>query len=187
MEKIIQVLDKNYTSIAFVLKTNTNRSKLTVIFKNEIKIDEIREINLIQKNQTESKTSFDTSEYSINFKLPNKYFKKIINDASSFSDILTINKTGTSPLVFSYTSKDKSIISKHVVQSPEGINLQSNLTSDDIFSSSVRLDYIKPLSNSLLSDFIEIYTSNNKNILFKSFIDNKTIKVTIVTETVKLR
>jgi len=187
MEKIIQVLDKNYMSIAFVLKTITNRSILNIIFKNDIKIDEYREIDLIQASNTAYNVSFDSANYPIKFVLPGKYFKKFINDISSFSDTLTINKIGSSSLTFSYTSKDKTVKSKHIVQSPESIKLVSLVSDDDIFSSSVQIDYIKPLSSSLLSDFVSISADTHKNMIFQVDVDNKTIEILVNTNTIKLK
>lgn len=187
MEKIIQVLDKNYMSIAFVLKTITNRSILNIIFKNDIKIDEYREIDLIQSSNSSFDISFDDINYPIKFILPGKYFKKFINDISSFSDTLTINKIGPTPLTFSYTSKDKTVKSKHIVQSPNAIKLVSTIADDDIFSSSVQIDYIKPLSSSLLSDHVAISADTHKNMIFKIDVDNKTIQILINTNTIKLK
>ena len=187
MEKIIQVLDKNYMSIAFVLKTITSKSVLTIIFKNDIKIDEHREIGLIQSSRNTSTPSFEDAGYPVKFTLPGKYFKKFVNDISSFSDTLTISKVGDGALTFSYTSKDKTVKSKHIVQSPESISLISSVSNDDIFSSSVQIDYIKPLSSSLLSDFVSISADTHKNMIFKIAIDNKTIEILINTNTVNLK
>lgn len=195
MEKIIQVLDKNYMSIAFVLNTITNRSILNIIFKNDIKIDEYREIDLIQSSNNSFDISFDDSNYPIKFVLPGKYFKKFINDISSFSDTLTINKIGSKSLTFSYTSKDKTVKSKHIVQSPESIKLVSAIADDDIFSSSVQIDYIKPLSSSLLSDFVAISADTHKNMIFRIGVDlqpggatgTPAIDILINTNTIKLK
>lgn len=186
IEKIIQVLDKNYLSIAFVLKTITNRSSLNIIFKNEIKIDEYREIDLIQSTTETNNTSFDNSDYPIKFVLPSKYFKKLVNDICSFSDTLTINKIGSCPLTFSYTSKDKTVKSNHIVQDPAAIKLVGLVADDDIFSSSIQVDYIKPLSSSLLSDHISISADIHKNMIFKIDVDGNTIQILISTNTVKL-
>jgi hypothetical protein len=187
MEKIIQVLDKKYTSISLVLKTITSRSILNIIFKNDIKIDEYREIDLIQSSNTLFDISFNTDNYPIKFVLPSKYFKKFINDTSSFSDTLTINKIGLTPLTFAYTSKDKTVKSKHIVKSPKSIGLVSLISDDDIFSSSIQIDYIKPLSGSLLSDYVSIAADTHKNMIFTIDVDNKTIEILVNTSTVKLK
>ena len=187
MEKIIQVLDKKYLSIAFVLNAGTARSILTVIYKNEIAIDEYREIDLIQPSVNTHMASFDDSEYPIKFTLPGKYFKKFINDISSFSDVLTIEKIGTAPLTFSYISKDKTINSRHIVQSPGTIKLVSTIADDNIFSASVQIDYIKPLSSSLLADSVDISAHSHENMIFKIFVDNKTIEILINTNIIRLK
>lgn len=173
MEKIIQVLDKNYISIAFVLKKSNNRSVLNIIYKNDVQIDEYREIDLIQSQNNGFNNSFDDSNYPVKFVLPSKYFKKLITDTSSFSESLTINKIGAAPLTFAYTSKDKTVKTKHIVQNAESIKLYSTVADDDIFSSSVQIDYIKPLSGSLISDFISISADSHKNIIFKLGVDKQ--------------
>ena len=187
MEKIIQVLDKNYTSVAFILKTLTNRSTLNILFKNDIKIDEFREIDLIQPSNSAMDVSFDDSSYPIKFILPGKYFKKIVTDVGSFSDIMTISKTGASPLTFNYVSKDKTVKSMHIVNAPESIRLVSNIGDDYIFSSSIQIDYIKPLSSSLLSESISISADTHRNMIFKMDVDDKSVEILVNTCTVKLK
>lgn len=187
MEKIIQVLNKDYITIAFVLKTSTNRSVLNVIYKNDMKIDEYREIDLIQPSVPKYDTTFDDTNYPIKFVLPGKYFKKLISDASVFSNKLTINKVGENPLMFSYLSADKKVKSRYVVKDKEKIKLKSSIGRDDIFSSSIIVDYIKPFSNSLLSSDISISADTHKDIIFKASIDNGTVSVFIGTDTVNLK
>jgi hypothetical protein len=186
IEKIIQSLDKNYITIAFVIKTITNRSVLNIIFKNDIKIDEYKEIDFIQPSNNYNNITFEDFDYPIKFTLPYKYFKKLINDISLFSDIMTINKVGKTALTFTYTSKDKTVKSKHIVQSPDKINLKSSICDDEIFSSSIQIDYIKPLSSSLISDNIDVSADNYRNMIFKTNVDNNTIKIIVNTSTVKL-
>lgn len=174
-EKIIKNLDKHYTSVAFTLKTLTCRSVLGVIFKNDvIKIDEYREIMLVQSIDI-SVESFDTSAYPIKFVFPARYFKKFISDIDSCSDKLTISKAGASALVFSHVSMDKKMTGKHVVQDGKAIKLVSTVSNDDIFSSSVHTHNIKPLSSSLLSDFVHIAAHSTKNIIFKVSVDRSDI------------
>jgi hypothetical protein len=171
IEKIIKNLDKHYTSVAFILKTITCRSTLGIIFKNDsIKIDEYREIMLVKALDI-TVESFDVSEYPIKFVFPARYFKKFIGDIDSCSDKLTISKAGAGALVFSHVSMDKKMNGKYVVQDGGTIKLISTVSNDDIFSSSVHTHNIKPLSSSLLSDYVHIAAHSNKNIIFKVFVD----------------
>jgi hypothetical protein len=187
MERIIQVLNKDYLTIAFILKSSTSRSVLNILYKNEMKIDEYREIELIQSSIPKSDISFDDSNYPIKFELPGKYFKKFITDVSTFSVKLTISKVGNNPLMFSYLSTDKKVKSQYVVKESSKINLQSTVSDDGIFSSSVVVEYIKPFSNAFLSPNISISADTHKSMLFKSHIDNKTITVQISTDTINLK
>jgi hypothetical protein len=187
MEKIIQVLDKNYTSIAFELKSVTNRSVLSIIYKNDMKVDEYRDIDLIQPSDNITDVSFDDTTYPIKFTLPSKYFKKTVNDISTFSDILTLNKMGGTPLTFTYASKDKTVKSKHAFKDPNVIKLVSTIADDDIFSSSVRIDYVKPLSGTLIAEYIHISADQNRNMIFKIDADGANIQILISTSTVHLR
>lgn len=187
IEKIIQVLDKHYLSVVFILKKITSRSSLTIIYKNELNIDEYREVSLIQAPDVTHYESFDDSDYPIKFTLPGKYFKKIVSDVSLFTNTFTINKIGHSPLAFMYASDDKTIKSKHIVQSPESIDLVSTVAEDGIFSSSVQIDYIKPLSSSILSEKISISAHTHSNIIFKADIDADVVRALVSTDTVKLK
>ena len=185
MEKIIQILNKNYISVAFVLKTVTSKSSLTIIFKNSIKIDECREIDLIQNTNPPPNVSFDVMNYPIKFRLPGKYFKKIINDISLFSDVLTISKVGNSPLLFKYTSEDKTVKSTYIVKCEKSINLHAAVCDSDIFSTSVNIAYVKPLSSTLISEYMEICADTRKNMIFKTSIDEGTVDIMVSTDIVR--
>ena len=61
------------------------------------------------------------------------------------------------------------------------IKLQSSLSENDIFSVSVRIDYIKALSNSLLSEKIKIYADSENDLVFNLLIDNGSFEIIIYT------
>ena len=185
LEKIIQVLDKNYISIAFVLKAVSSRSILNIIYKNETEIDEFREIDLIKPNSGFIVPSFSDEGYTIKFMLSCKYFKKLVTDTGIFADILTIEKIGKNPIMFIHTSNDKSVKTRHIVQSEKNIQLVSMISEDEIFSSSVHIEYIKPLSSAMVSDNVYISVDNSKNMIFRSEIDKKTIEVFINTAIIR--
>ena len=187
MEKILQVLDKNYLSIAFVINKLQSRSCLTIIYKNDLKIDEIREVNLVIPQNIYPDEKFNDSDYPIKFKLPGKFFKKLVSDISSFTNMLNISKLKDSKLSFNYSSKDKSIKSKHIVTDGKEIDLVCNLKQNDIFSSSIQVDYLKPLSSSLLGDYVFISCHNKFDTIFKIPIDKESIIVYISTSIYSLK
>lgn len=194
MEKIIKILDKNYASVAFISKSITKRSSLAIIFKNDnVKIDEYREINLVPASDIPEE-SYDTSGYPIRFTLPARYFKKFIGDVDSFSNTLTICKAGADNLLFKHTSTDKNVTAKYVVQDAKSIKLVSTISNDDIFSSSIEIDYVKPLSSSLLADCVQVFAHTHKNMIFRIIVDRtdlpetkRAILIQVNTKTVKLK
>jgi hypothetical protein len=185
MEDVVQILDKEYLSIAFVLKTTTSRSVFTIIYKHELKIDEHREISHKQASTTVFRDEFDTTGYPIKFTLPSGYFKKLVNNINKFSNVLTIGKVGDRPLTFAYPAKAKTVKSTYVVQDGKRINLQSTVSDEDIFTSTVTIEYIRPISRSMLTDVIDIAVDTHRKMVFKLVIDSGAVTILINTLTVK--
>ena len=160
LDKITQKIDKNYDLFSIILKKNSYRNHLIIILNNKmLSIDESHIINLIENdselNQLYDRT-VDYNLYPLKFELPGKYFKKLINDISTFSDLFTIEKVNNNPLRFIYKNINNTIKGYNICKDHAKLKLESTLTADDIFSVSIRIDYIKALSNSLLSDNIKI-------------------------------
>lgn len=187
MEKIIRILDKSYITVAFVSKTNELNKILHIIYKNDMKIDEYRDIDLIDVGNPEPDTEITDDNYQIKFVLPSRFFKKMIGDISSFTDVLTFEKTGTGPLSYSYINLDKTLKSKHVVKDPLLIKLECKMEPDDIFGTTIILDYVKALSGSLLTDNIMISADTNHDMIFQSIMNGGDIHVKIKTSTVNLK
>jgi hypothetical protein len=149
-----------------------------------LSIDESHIINLIENdtdlNQLYNRT-VDYNLYPLKFELPGKYFKKLINDISIFSDLFTIEKVNNNPLRFIYKNINNTIKGYNICKDHSKLKLESTLTSDDIFSVSIRIDYIKALSNSLLSDTIKIYADKENDIIFNLLIDNGVFEILIYT------
>lgn len=188
VERIIRILDKTYITITLVSKIEEMNKILHIIYKNDMKIDEYREIDLIDGGVIEPDVDIDDANYQIKFTLPSRFFKKLVVDISSFSDVLTFEKAGIDgPLQYSYTNVEKTLKSKHVVKDPTKIMLECNMKKGDIFGTSIILDYIKALSSSLLSSTITISADTNKDMIFQSYINNDDIHIKVKTHTVNLK
>lgn len=185
LDKITQKVDKNYNLFSMVLKKNSYRNHLIIILNNKIlSIDESHIINLIENDGDLSDfytKTIDYNLYPLKFELPGKYFKKLINDISIFSDIFTIEKINKNPLQFIYKNINNTIKGYNICKDNNKIKLESNLSEDDIFSVSIRIDYIKALSNSLLSDKIKIYADKDNDLIFNLLIDGGVIEILIYT------
>ncbi len=185
LDKITQKVDKNYNLFSMILKKNSYRNNLIIILNNKIlSIDESHIINLIENdgdlNQLYNK-NIDYNLYPLKFELPGKYFKKLINDISIFSELFTIEKINKNPLQFIYKNINNTIKGYNICKDNNKIKLESSLNDDDIFSVSIRIDYIKALSNSLLSDKIKIYADKENDLIFNLLIDNGVIEILIYT------
>lgn len=185
LDKITQKIDKNYDLFSIILKKNSYRNNLIIILNNKVlSIDESHIINLIENdsdlNQLYNK-NVDYNLYPLKFELPGKYFKKLINDISIFSELFTIEKVNNNPLRFIYKNINNTIKCYNICKDHSKLKLESTLSSDDIFSVSIRIDYIKALSNSLLSDNIKIYADKENDIIFNLLIDNGVFEIIIYT------
>jgi hypothetical protein len=185
LDKITQKIDKHYSLFSIILKKKSYRNNIIIILNNKIlSIDESHIINLIETNvdyETFNEKSVDYNLYPLKFELTGKYFKKLINDVSTFSEIFTIEKVNNNPLQFIYKNINNTIKGFNICKDSSKIKLQSSLSENDIFSVSVRIDYIKALSNSLLSEKIKIYADSENDLVFNLLIDNGSFEIIIYT------
>jgi hypothetical protein len=185
LDKITQKIDKHYSLFSIILKKKSYRNNIIIILNNKIlSIDESHIINLIETNvdyDSVNEKTLDYNLYPLKFELTGKYFKKLINDVSTFSEIFTIEKVNNNPLQFIYKNINNTIKGFNICKDSNKIKLQSTLAENDIFSVSIRIDYIKALSNSLLSDKIKIYADSENDLVFNLLIDNGSFEIIIYT------
>ena len=77
----------------------------------------------------------------------------------------------------------------YVVQlrgSPKNISLDSKVDEDDIFSSTVNIDYIEPLSKILITNNVKVSADCHKNMIFETNLDKKVISIYMSTQIVSL-
>jgi hypothetical protein len=185
----MNTIDKTCSSILFLSSKNTSQRDIQIVLKNDIDIEEIHKIELIgEYDRMENEKDFEDEDYAIKFKLPGKYFKKMISDIKSFSDVATIKQEGPDdPLMFEYIKCDKKIKSTNIVKNSKAICLQSNLNEDDTFRTSFKVEYVKPISSAVLADNIEIYTDENKPLMFIAHLDGKAVEMRILTDIIDNR
>jgi hypothetical protein len=185
---IMNTIDKTYSSILFLSTCDNIRKNLHIILNNSSDIEESHKIELIGDYEkfTDDDIFLD-EDYMIKFKLPGKYFKKMITDIKSLSDQITIKKDGPKEkLIFEYTKNDKKIKSEHIINKSESIELRDNLDEDDTFRISFNIDDVKPFSSTFLSENIEIFADENKPLKFTIKMD-EAIEIVILTKIIDLR
>ena len=171
LEKIFRNLDKPHYKITFLLEKEFNSILRLYIKDYELNSERRYGIETVQKIQRPDETQFDISNYPINFKLPSKSFKHIINNFDVQSDILTIRKNGAdSPLQFTYDITKKVSLSEEYFDADK-IDLHSTIEDGDLLSVSIDIINIKPLSNANISEMVFIAVDKIKPICFISKLD----------------
>lgn len=193
IEKVFKKIDKNYDTITIVSRQDTMYQSINIIFKNKsISSEEYHIVNLVENtdfNIDKNINDCDYKNYPIKFELSSKFFKKAISDIASFNEdtheqFLTIEKMKGIPLQFKYQTITKTIRAYTIFKDTKKIKLESTIGEKDIFSVSIRIMNIKPLSDSPISDTIKIFVDNHKDIVFQLNIDDGTFDFLIFTKIV---
>ena len=109
------------------------------------------------------------STFPLKFTLTAKQLKKTVNDATNYSDKITIEKIGKFPLQFTYAKGG--VIYNEVYRTDRKIDLKSTVAENNTLRASVRLNNIKSLANAMVSDRIRIYCRDTGDIIFRSALD----------------
>lgn len=189
LEKITSTIDKTCNSIMFLSKKGHTQKTIKIVLATDIEIEKNHVVELIgDYPKLEEEDMFLDMEYPIKFELPGRYFKKMISDIKGFSEQITIRQDSNEhPLIFEYITKDKKIKSEDVVKNGKIIKFQSTIGADDMFRTSFKIDYVKPISSALLADSILICAHETKPLMFMVLVDSNTVDIRILTEIIDER
>lgn len=186
VEKIFASIDKTFSSIVLVQEIEEQLS-INIIFK-DLSID--KECNY---RITLSSYRYDNELYlaekilenpssQLDFVLSAKHFKKTINDASNYTNIINIERMNPDatlhqhyPLKFTYVNTNISY--DEIYKKDSSIKLNSNIPHGNTFRCVIDVNNIRSLSNSMVTDEIRIVCKNDEDILFISEIDSKALIV----------
>lgn len=203
IQKILQTLNKDNSKIYIFTQSQYEKSRIKIGLSNDDMEEE--SIYTIDQEQLEfyawdiETEIADEIDYPLKFDLPFKYFKKKVTDFKLLGDIMKIEKCGNSSLRLSYNFSNKKGDQNTYYKNPVKINLKSQIAPDEIFSTSVFLDYIKPLAGSLISDNIQISACVDKKLIFTMYLDHdekpskekitgtERCEIKVITETVTAR
>jgi hypothetical protein len=179
IEMINQVLDKNNTMVSIIMKKTTVRDSIIFVFQNEMKIDSIREITLITPTIVHQcqPSDFEVKDHEINWEWPSAYLKKTISDINIFTDTFTAQKNGHGRLTFPYRTEDSQIKLQNIVKDATLSKLNATTSETDIFSVSVLIEYVKPISSAIMDETIQIFADRRKKMIFASTLDEGSIRV----------
>lgn len=194
IETVFKKIDKDYDSITIVSKESSLNESIHIILNYRlVPSEEYHIISLIENMEIDDNkyvNELEYKKYPVKFELSSKMFKKVISDIASFNQdeheqIFTIEKMKDIPLQFTYHTATKTIRAYNIFKDRTKLKLESSLPEDDIFSVSIKIVNIKPLSSSLITDNITFYVDKYKDIVFKLDIDNGTFEFLIFTEIIR--
>lgn len=176
LEKIVQKIDRSYSSIYFIAKQDSFMRELNIVlYDQKQSIKEYHTISLLESSNNLDDnivSSIAYDNYPLSFTLPSKYFKKVVSNISKFSQDFTIERRPGVPLSFPYDSNSKTIDVTHVFANPDIFKVNTTLDTEDFLSTTVRIEYIQSLANALLSDFVDIYVDRENMMIFKTSLDD---------------
>jgi len=182
LELVLSKIDKTNNEILILSQEHYSQKNLIIILTNTINIDEEHKIELLGiYPKFDDDPLFEKYDYEIKFRLPGKYFKKMIIDIKSFSDVVSIcQEDRDSSLKFEYMTFNKKIESKNIVNDNTSISYETTLKPDDSLRIAFNVDNVKPIASSTLSEYVDIFCNENKPILFYLENDNGAFKAKIL-------
>lgn len=188
VEKMFGAIDKSFFKLTIVQTHDDDRS-LTFILKDpEIEKDCNYKIGL-----SDYTPDFDLYEpenlltptllverFPVEFTLSAKHFKKSIADVSAYSESVSIEKLGSSPLQWQYVKHHLSY--NEVYRSSEKIMLRSDVKENGIFRVTLNVANVKSLASSMVADAVRILCREDGDILFRSALDAKALVVSTFTK-----
>lgn len=183
IEKIFASIDKTFFKIA-IIQSNDDINSINIIFKDS-EIEKECNYKITLSSYSEDEELYDAEnvlkndEFLIEFTLTAKQFKKTINDASNYSEIITFEKISDNPLQLTYAKSN--IIYNEVYKSNDKIMLKSRVTSNSTFRATIKINHIKSLASSMVTDEIRILCRSDEDILFRSIIDTNSLIVNTLT------
>lgn len=184
IEKIFSSIDKTFFKIVLI-QSRDDPNSLMIIFKDS-EIEKECNYKIVLSSYSEDEDLYDAenvlknNDFLIEFTLTAKQFKKTINDASNYSETITFEKISDNPLQLTYAKSN--IVYNEVYRAGNKIALKSNVSSNSTFRATVKLNNIKSLASSMVTDEIRILCRSDEDILFKSVIDTKSLIVNTLTK-----
>lgn len=191
LDKITQKIDPSYSHIHIIIKEDSYRKNINIILNDENnKVNEYHVINIIEditENIDHIFSNLHYHNYPLNFRMNSKYFKKVIGDISKYSKEFAIEKREGIILKFPYSTNSDNVVGYNLFTDASKFNIKSTLEPDDFILVSVNIEYITPLSNSLISDNINIYVDKENKMCFKCGIDDDIFELTLCIEIINYR
>jgi hypothetical protein len=190
VEKMFASIDKTFFKIT-IIQSSEDINTLTFVFK-DAEVDKECNYKVTLSTYAPDEELYEAERilspeamhdnFPIEFTLTAKQFKKTINDASNYSDVVTFEKPGGHPLQLTYAKQN--MMYNEVYRNPAKIFLRSEVHPDSTFRCTVKIFNVKSLASSMVTDDVRILCREDGDILFCSAIDAKALVVSTLTRLV---
>lgn len=174
-QRLLQTLNKDIGKIVITAKKQYEKSKIRFsLINEEMAADDNHDIDIdaVEPYNWAVETALKQEDtYPIKFELPSRFFKRKVNDSKTMTEIMRIEKNGKGPLQFAFTYSNKRGVSEQNFNDPGKINLRSTIDDDDMFTSSINLEYLKPLANTPISETVKISADPVHDMIFTCLLD----------------
>ena len=175
LEKIFSSIDKTFCLIT-LQQSKTNLGTLSITF-NDFGLDKECAYRVVLSNFEidedlyEAEREVNAKKFPVQFTLTSKQFKKSIGDASNHSDCFSYEKFGNYPLQLTCSKPNFTYVESYL--NDKKINCVSTVQENTMFRCKMKVQNIKPLSTSLVTDEVRIFCCEEGDVLFRSSFDEK--------------
>mgnify|MGYP001544870645 CR=1 FL=1 len=167
LEQVLGSINTNTSNISFSISNINNMQMCIEIFGSEYNNKRRRIINF-DLNEVPDLGSLNDymDDYKLWFQFSSMHFKSEIKMLSANSDIMTIQKTGTSPLKILGISSS-TINDEDIYEDENKLKLVSRLGPEESINVSVVLVHIEPLSKVNFATHVELFVRPDDDLVLK--------------------
>lgn len=174
LDRVFGSLNKTEYKVTWMLNEKNRHILYIVIKGSTYNSDQIFEVDIFEKATHEAIARDDDTAYPVKFKIALQYLKKQITSVAKTAKVLTIQKTGTTPLQMTVgKTATSNVCWTEVFDDGSAIELQSTIALADIFNVSVEVASILPFCKYAIGADAYIAADKTERISFQCFTDKK--------------
>lgn len=163
LETSIGQLNKNHDKLTFILRENYRSIMYIIVHDEEYNNENIYEISVCQSKSNEIIEEIPRN-FAITFTMSMQHFKAVINNARRTGDIMAIQKTQDKTLQLTTLNTQK-VTWTNIYNDSNKLLLVNNLAENEILSVSVEIEYIRPIANSNIGNYVNISCGHSDKLL----------------------
>jgi hypothetical protein len=176
VKKIFDTFDTENSKVQMVIRQRYQQERIKIMTANDEMNDHGEfEVDLMRMDPYDwsiEQELAQESQYPISFTIPFKYFKKRVAQFKTLTDVLSIEKEKSLPLRFSTIFTGGGARYDLYFKNGDTIALHCDILPNEIFSTTIHIDYIKNFSGSLVSENLQISADRTRNLIVTAGLDH---------------